>query len=222
MRRSMAAHRIRIHGRQRGRAPLRSRVTPNRRDRRFERLAVQVQLATLTSRCPILLPAKGRLGNHGAAWYNYRAATLACPAPRHRVKENPMLIHLTSERFWNRVDKTGDCWIWTGPTNKEGYGTVSILRLAHRLAYEDHFGELKSDLDHLCRVRNCVNPAHLEPVTRGENALRRWRDNPTAHRQRLAHCKNGHARSLANSRERPGKGWACRTCERERQRLRKA
>jgi len=82
-------------------------------------------------------------------------------------------------RFWARVDKAapGGCWIWTGAVEGKGYGAPSIngvKRPAHRLAYEDLVGPVPEGLhlDHLCRVRRCVNPAHLEPVTSRENTLR--------------------------------------------------
>lgn len=75
-----------------------------------------------------------------------------------------------------RVTESG-CWIWTAHCHNKGYGVVSVdrkMRLAHRMAYELTYGQVQKglDLDHLCRVRCCVNPAHLEPVTRLENVRR--------------------------------------------------
>lgn len=69
------------------------------------------------------------------------------------------------------------CVIWTGALNSRGYPCFSVggwSQLAHRLAYQDAFGEIPEGLtiDHLCRVKRCVNPDHLEAVTRGENARR--------------------------------------------------
>lgn len=66
------------------------------------------------------------------------------------------------------------CWIWRGHINRRtGYGSRG-KRLAHRLLYEAAKGPIPAgmDVDHLCRVRSCVNPDHLEPVTRGENIRR--------------------------------------------------
>jgi len=69
------------------------------------------------------------------------------------------------------------CWIWTGSTQWNGYGSVSwkgARRVAHRVSYELLAGPIPKglQLDHLCRVRGCVNPQHLEPVTNKENVRR--------------------------------------------------
>jgi hypothetical protein len=82
-----------------------------------------------------------------------------------------------TERFWTKVTQRGDCWIWTHSTNSRGYGLSSIagkVYLAHRLAYEFLRAEIPAGLtiDHLCRVKACVNPWHMEPVTVAENNRR--------------------------------------------------
>lgn len=70
------------------------------------------------------------------------------------------------------------CWLWTGCDNTFGYGLIRIpggkLKTAHRVLYELLRGPVAKelDLDHLCRVRCCVNPDHLEPVSRSENLKR--------------------------------------------------
>jgi hypothetical protein len=83
------------------------------------------------------------------------------------------------DRFWRKVcevESTG-CWSWVAGHQKDGYGSYRLSgqsRLAHRVAYEALIGPVPQGLqiDHLCRNRTCVNPAHLEPVTARENTLR--------------------------------------------------
>lgn len=83
------------------------------------------------------------------------------------------------EYFTDRIviDGTADCWLWVGARNAKGYGTANYagrFRLAHRVTYEMAHGAVPRgmQLDHLCRMRSCVNSAHLEPVTPRENILR--------------------------------------------------
>lgn len=86
-----------------------------------------------------------------------------------------------SERFWASVDKTGDCWLWTKSVDGGGYGIFTPphgVEKAHRFAYKDRVGPIPPGLhiDHLCHVRACVRPEHLQAVTQQENnesALRR-------------------------------------------------
>lgn len=80
------------------------------------------------------------------------------------------------DHFWNKVNKTDDCWLWTGKID-DGYGRFNIkgkLYLAHRLTMavlKEKIAE-NMQVDHLCMVRNCCNPDHLEQVTFGENTKR--------------------------------------------------
>lgn len=104
------------------------------------------------------------------------------------------------ERFWAKVDRVGGCWLWTAAKNGDGYGNFWLGRPqgsvgAHRFAYELLVGPIPEglSLDHLCRVRNCVRPDHLEPVTNRENTIRGLA--PAISRQRgekRTHCINGH------------------------------
>ena len=80
-------------------------------------------------------------------------------------------------RFWEKVDVDPlGCWLWTASVNEDGYGQFMADRsvLAHRFAFELLRGPIPRnlELDHLCRVRPCVNPDHLEPVTHEENVRR--------------------------------------------------
>jgi hypothetical protein len=94
------------------------------------------------------------------------------------------------DRLADRVEiADSGCWIFTGAL-RNGYGALgagprgSGLVYAHRVAYEHFVGDIPEGLhlDHLCMTRSCVNPAHLEPVTQGENNRRAWaaRKNRTA------------------------------------------
>lgn len=81
------------------------------------------------------------------------------------------------ERFWEKVDKSGDCWLWTASCNVYGYGQFCIGRgqgtiLAHIYAYRTTVGPIPPghELDHryTC-LKTCVRPPHLRPVTRKQN-----------------------------------------------------
>lgn len=99
-----------------------------------------------------------------------------------------------------------DCWEWTGRIDKFGYGRQHYA-LAHRHVYEKRVGPIPTglELDHLCMNTRCVNPAHLEPVTRRENMRRR-----TA---LVTHCKNGHPFDEENTRVTARRRF-CRACDR--------
>lgn len=85
-----------------------------------------------------------------------------------------------TQRFLAKVEKTPTCWLWTGTKNPNGYGRFSHngrTVQAHRFSYEMHIDTIPPgmQLDHLCRVRHCVRPNHLEPVTQQENLSRKQR-----------------------------------------------
>lgn len=129
----------------------------------------------------------------------------------------PRAVKPPIERFWKHIliEPFTNCWIWTGALYPGGYGamgrgrsTEGIMRV-HRFAYEFFRGPITPGLepDHLCRVRCCANPWHLELVTRRENILRG--NHPTAIRFRTGLCKYGH--SMADAYD-YGRGRTCRTC----------
>lgn len=102
-------------------------------------------------------------------------------------------------RFLSKIDRTSEppCWIWAGGRDNHGYGKLEILGqtvAAHRWAYENLGGLALTPglvIDHLCRNRLCVKPAHMEQVTSGENVLRG--ESPSAVAYRTDICKRGHS-----------------------------
>lgn len=126
------------------------------------------------------------------------------------------------ERFWSKVDKSGDCWLWTGGRNVDGYGFLNHGtggKRSHVIAYNMLVGEVPAgmELDHLCRNRQCVNPAHLEPVTHRENVLRGA--GPAARHAKKTHCIHGHPFDPTNTLVRMHGDviWrVCRACKRQR------
>jgi len=126
------------------------------------------------------------------------------------------------ERFESSTTKTDGCWLWTGRMNHGGYGMLSLSGgevRAHRWAYELFIGPVPDGLvlDHLCRVRHCVNPAHLDPCTIGENVMRG--ETLVADQVRRTHCPQGHEYTPENTRINNGSRH-CRECARVRDRSR--
>jgi hypothetical protein len=114
-----------------------------------------------------------------------------------------------------KKSKSG-CWLWNGAKDSGGYGTIKLgmkRYSTHRLIFIlfNGFIPKKMQLDHLCRVRNCANPAHLEIVTPKENVLRG--NGIAAQNARKTHCKWGHPLSKENTYCEPGKTFRrCRMC----------
>ena len=145
----------------------------------------------------------------------HRRTGSTAPGPRARL---PLV-----DRFWRYVLRSEGCWLWTGPQDGHGYGRLTVGGRsgtsvgAHRISYELHVGPIPAglDIDHLCRTPLCVNPAHMEPVTRGENT-RRGTAIQRATEVRLARptCKHGHAWTPSNTYTDPHGRRKCRTCER--------
>ena len=106
-------------------------------------------------------------------------------------------------RFWSRVspEPMSGCWLWTG-CDSSGYGVISVdgrQQGAHRVSYETLIGPVSSHLviDHLCRVRCCVNPEHLEPVTNADNIRRGI--GFCGVNSRKTHCPHGHPYDAENT-----------------------
>jgi hypothetical protein len=120
------------------------------------------------------------------------------------------------------VDEAG-CWLWQGCKMRNGYGQIGVggrHMAAHRYTYEQKRGPIPAglDLDHLCRQRACVNPDHLEPVTRRENLLRGVRKTLLP---RKTHCVWGHELAGGNLYIHPTGRRCCRACANKRARDRR-
>lgn len=127
---------------------------------------------------------------------------------------------------------TTPCWVWRRTINPKGYGALSIsgrTMPAHRLSFEAFHGPIPHGLvvDHVCRVRCCVNPTHLEVVTVSENNRRALpyrtkeplkRASP-APRPKEEFCRRGHAYA-EHGRLAPGGKIRCRVCDKLRETLR--
>lgn len=118
------------------------------------------------------------------------------------------------ERVMRRTDvDPWGCWLFLGSRDRHGYGRIKVptrVAFAHRIAYEHLHGPIPTGLviDHLCRVHNCVNPDHMEPVTAAENTRR----------SAPAECQRGHPMTTENRYVRPdGDGGTCRACQRLRE-----
>ena len=136
-----------------------------------------------------------------------------------------MPFQSTIELFLRNTDRSGECWIWTKRLGPAGYGSFWLNGRggnAHRFAYELFVGSIPEGLtiDHLCRVRACVNPSHLEAVTMREN-LHRGQGWSGRHARVIA-CPYGHPFDEANTFVRPNSSRACRACGARRARERYA
>ncbi len=122
------------------------------------------------------------------------------------------------------IEPYSGCWLWTAGTRTWGYAQTSLKNKtysAHKVLYEDKFGKVPDglELDHLCKVKCCVNPSHLEAVTHTEN-VRRGRALEAIRRERLSrtHCKWGHEFTTENTLSKTNGARGCRICTNIRQR----
>lgn len=130
---------------------------------------------------------------------------------------------LLLQAFWGKIVRSDSCWLWNSTKSVNGYGVFwnghKGVR-AHRFSYELFKGPIPDGLqiDHLCRVRHCVNPLHLEAVTQKENLLRG--ESFSAINKRKTECNYGHPLSGENLRIWNGRR-RCRACVRARRNERK-
>ena len=133
------------------------------------------------------------------------------------------------ERFWRHVcaEPNSGCWLWTATLNQKGYGRFWFrerLDSAHRAAWILYRGEIPEgmELDHKCRVRSCVNPAHLEVFSHRENYVRGMGPELLVLRQlSKTHCPQGHEYTPENTYRQPNGARICRVCRdaRDRERI---
>lgn len=124
------------------------------------------------------------------------------------------------ERFWLAVDTSGDCWLWTKATDRDGYGKILVdgKRIgAHRLSYLLHYGEIPNGLHvmHTCDNPPCVRPEHLTLGTMADNIRdsiakgRFWANRPLTEE-----CRKGHPRTEENTYRWRGRRY-CRLCQKD-------
>ena len=121
-------------------------------------------------------------------------------------------------RLRQKIEITDGCWLWRGHVKANGYGAAGQGRPAHRRIYELLVGPIPPgfQLDHLCKVLTCVNPAHLEPVTPRENTKRS--DSFAGINARKTHCVHGHEFTPENTYVTRRGRRHCRACSRRRDR----
>lgn len=128
------------------------------------------------------------------------------------------------DRFWGYIDADGDCWRWKGFCIPTGYGYFMVHTIypkrrnigVHRLAWQMLVGTIppKMTIDHMCKVRNCVNPSHMRLLTRAANTMAG--SSVPAMNERKTECKRGHPFDSSNTVI-DNRGYRqCRICNRLR------
>lgn len=158
------------------------------------------------------IPAKGLCW----ACYQWQHRTGTPRDPRRPAGGQRLALPTRLMRHVRFAD--GGHWLWTGHIAATGYGRIYVEKQSlyvHRVAYETFVGPIPADrqIDHLCRVRACFNPRHLEPVTPRENQLRA----PESNTARTS-CRRGHPFSEENTHRHNGRRF-CRACRREYMRV---
>lgn len=165
-----------------------------RRNREYQREYYQQRKAEKMERW------RARVAADPEAWRKKNREGMARFRARQRELNPPPPEPTTEERFLKKIEKdpASGCWFWGGTLNHKGYSVMKVdgkLIFMHRWAYEHYVGPIPGGLtiDHKCRVRHCVNPEHMEPVTNAENKRRGtewfWKNAATT---RPTHCPNGH------------------------------
>lgn len=128
-------------------------------------------------------------------------------------------------RFWDKVtpEPNSGCWLWTAYCKPNGYAQFGFERgnvqYGHRVAYKTLVGNIPKGMciDHICRVRSCVNPMHMEVVTPQENIIRGDLPELTVKRHAaITHCPHGHPYAGDNLYVTKTGHRHCRECVRQR------
>jgi hypothetical protein len=141
--------------------------------------------------------------------------------PLRKLVKGPIAVRMAAYTDPEGPQQEGNkerCHLWTGALNNYGYGVIQLsdppkLEYAHRVAWELVHEPIPPGLviDHLCQIRSCVNVAHMELTTRGENSNRGG--GPTGINSRKSQCKHGHPFTPTNTYwENNGKRRRCKRC----------
>ena len=121
------------------------------------------------------------------------------------------------ERFWNKVNKSGECWLWIGGISGNGYGIIKTNNKSigtHRMSWFLSYGkQSKKCVLHKCDNRSCVNPLHLFEGTKKDNALDMI-SKGRHYEQKVIHCPNNHVYNISNTYLHKNKR-SCRQCKKE-------
>ncbi len=191
-------------------AHIRARVRANRRAHP-ERVRLYGAVLAQCERCGMLFMRRGNQVRRSEHQY----CSLRCRNLAYKYTASEVITS-----FWQRVVKRPEeCWIWQGARNRAGYGTVyvgtRVNQLAHRFAYEHQVGALlpTHDLHHMCGNKLCVNPAHLQVLTKGEHIRLEYTLHGNAS-SRKTHCPYGHEYTPENTAYTKRGGRYCLACNR--------
>jgi hypothetical protein len=101
------------------------------------------------------------------------------------------------KRFVGKIEKLDGCWLWVGLKGPNGYGRFSVGTReisAHRFSYQHFIGAIAPGMtvDHICRIKICVRPDHLQLLTNEENSARAQEFVVETANAKKKYCKRGH------------------------------
>lgn len=131
--------------------------------------------------------------------------TIAKETPTMKLGLSDRKLVEVTNRFFSKIEKTQTCWIWLGYKERDGYGRISINDrpvFVHRLSFFIHSGrwpKSKMVIDHICGVRNCVNPLHIREVTQMQNCHENSLSSCYFNKLKT-HCSKGHEFTKENTK----------------------